>query len=98
MEAREDCVKMVSAPYTPYNQRFHVTKVQLMNIFDTDRSGSINFMEFEGLYRYIKVSTSAVQLIKVLTMFSQHLCLIFAFARLDYINIIPTPLLSLMLA
>ncbi|KAK8858931.1 hypothetical protein IAR55_003162 [Kwoniella newhampshirensis] len=26
----------------------------LMNIFDTDRSGSINFMEFEGLYRYIQ--------------------------------------------
>lgn len=26
-----------------------------MNIFDTDRSGSINFMEFEGLYRYIQV-------------------------------------------
>ncbi|RXK38915.1 hypothetical protein M231_03760 [Tremella mesenterica] len=26
----------------------------LMNIFDTDRSGSINFQEFEGLYRYIK--------------------------------------------
>lgn len=25
-----------------------------MNIFDTDRSGSINFMEFEGLYRYIQ--------------------------------------------
>lgn len=25
-----------------------------MNIFDTDRSGSINFVEFEGLYRYIK--------------------------------------------
>lgn len=28
----------------------------LMNIFDTDRSGNINFVEFEGLYRYIKVS------------------------------------------
>lgn len=27
---------------------------QLMSIFDTDRSGSINFMEFEGLYRYIQ--------------------------------------------
>ncbi|OWZ63433.1 hypothetical protein AYX15_04624 [Cryptococcus neoformans] len=26
----------------------------LMNIFDTDRSGSINFQEFEGLYRYIQ--------------------------------------------
>ncbi|WVQ82257.1 hypothetical protein IAT38_004385 [Cryptococcus sp. DSM 104549] len=26
----------------------------LMNIFDTDRSGSINYMEFEGLYRYIQ--------------------------------------------
>ncbi len=26
------------------------------DIFDTDRSGSINFSEFEGLYRYIKVS------------------------------------------
>ncbi|WVQ83701.1 hypothetical protein IAT38_005845 [Cryptococcus sp. DSM 104549] len=26
----------------------------LMNIFDTDRSGSINFHEFEGLYRYIQ--------------------------------------------
>ncbi|ORY21907.1 hypothetical protein BCR39DRAFT_552694 [Naematelia encephala] len=26
----------------------------LMNIFDTDRSGAINFQEFEGLYRYIK--------------------------------------------
>ncbi|WWC89587.1 uncharacterized protein L201_004512 [Kwoniella dendrophila CBS 6074] len=26
----------------------------LMNIFDTDRSGTINFMEFEGLYRYIQ--------------------------------------------
>lgn len=25
-----------------------------MSIFDTDRSGSINFMEFEGLYRYIQ--------------------------------------------
>lgn len=30
-----------------------------MNIFDTDRSGSINFMEFEGLYRYIQVSQPA---------------------------------------
>ncbi|GHJ86058.1 hypothetical protein NliqN6_2460 [Naganishia liquefaciens] len=26
----------------------------LMNIFDTDRSGTINYVEFEGLYRYIK--------------------------------------------
>ncbi|WVO17097.1 hypothetical protein L204_104785 [Cryptococcus depauperatus] len=26
----------------------------LMNIFDTDRSGSINYHEFEGLYRYIQ--------------------------------------------
>ncbi|WWD02718.1 hypothetical protein V865_000759 [Kwoniella europaea PYCC6329] len=26
----------------------------LMNIFDTDKSGTINFMEFEGLYRYIQ--------------------------------------------
>lgn len=25
-----------------------------MNIFDSDRSGSINFLEFEGLYRYIQ--------------------------------------------
>ncbi|KAJ9107486.1 hypothetical protein QFC21_000940 [Naganishia friedmannii] len=25
----------------------------LMNIFDTDRSGTINYVEFEGLYRYI---------------------------------------------
>ena len=25
-----------------------------MSVFDTDRSGSINFMEFEGLYRYIQ--------------------------------------------
>jgi hypothetical protein len=28
-----------------------------LDIFDTDRSGSINFMEFEGLYRYIQVGT-----------------------------------------
>lgn len=58
MEAREDCVKMVRGLETP----FLIVKCrggadyQLMNIFDTDRSGSINFMEFEGLYRYIKVS------------------------------------------
>jgi len=29
------------------------------DIFDTDRSGSINFMEFEGLYRYIQVRLAA---------------------------------------
>ncbi|KIR67050.1 calcium-binding protein [Cryptococcus bacillisporus CA1873] len=28
--------------------------VKMVNIFDTDRSGSINFQEFEGLYRYIQ--------------------------------------------
>jgi hypothetical protein len=42
---------MVSA-----DPRVQPLTVQLMNIFDTDRSGSINFMEFEGLYRYIQVS------------------------------------------
>lgn len=33
-----------------------------MNIFDTDRSGSINFMEFEGLYRYIQVGLQTTPL------------------------------------
>nr|ODN97863.1 calcium-binding protein [Cryptococcus depauperatus CBS 7855] len=28
--------------------------VKMVPIFDTDRSGNINFMEFEGLYRYIQ--------------------------------------------
>lgn len=27
-----------------------------IDIFDTDRSGTINYVEFEGLYRYIKAS------------------------------------------
>ncbi|WWC70460.1 uncharacterized protein I206_104411 [Kwoniella pini CBS 10737] len=28
--------------------------VKMVNIFDTDKSGTINFQEFEGLYRYIQ--------------------------------------------
>ncbi|KAJ9123866.1 hypothetical protein QFC24_003643 [Naganishia onofrii] len=31
-----------------------------MNIFDTDRSGTINYVEFEGLYRYITASPAVV--------------------------------------
>lgn len=35
-----------------------VDQADVVDIFDTDRSGSINFMEFEGLYRYIQVRYS----------------------------------------
>nr|XP_019010704.1 calcium-binding protein [Kwoniella pini CBS 10737]OCF49485.1 calcium-binding protein [Kwoniella pini CBS 10737] len=41
MDAREDAVKML-------------TKLFITDIFDTDKSGTINFQEFEGLYRYIQ--------------------------------------------
>lgn len=70
MEAREDCVKMVRLPSPLYigfwDKRWWLVdeydpsscstgRHWCIDIFDTDRSGSINFMEFEGLYRYIKV-------------------------------------------
>ena len=36
------------------------TNMGWTDIFDTDRSGSINFQEFEGLYRYIQVCFSSL--------------------------------------
>lgn len=54
MEAREDCVKMLMSALHHPTSAFVCTKLSPVDIFDTDRSGSINFMEFEGLFRYIK--------------------------------------------
>ena len=36
------------------DRNFLSVQLTTLDIFDTDRSGSINFMEFEGLYRYIQ--------------------------------------------
>jgi hypothetical protein len=52
MDAREDCVKMLMSKF---HLRFGLSEADRADIFDTDRSGSINYAEFEGLYRYIIV-------------------------------------------